>query len=66
MLHLPTVWVYMLIKSELEDLSMKYLEPDTYKYIATQLNEKKAERNLFIKRFVEPMKEILAEQGLNS
>jgi GTP pyrophosphokinase len=52
------------IKSELEDLSMKYLEPDTYKYIATQLNEKKAERNLFIKRFVEPINEILAEQGL--
>ncbi|MFI5453764.1 RelA/SpoT family protein [Pedobacter sp. UC225_61] len=52
------------IKSELEDLSMKYLEPDTYKYIATQLNEKKAERNLFIKTFVEPVSEILAEQGL--
>ena len=54
------------IKSELEDLSMKYLEPDTYKYIATQLNEKKAERNLFIKQFVEPIKEILAEQGLTA
>ncbi|RZJ74056.1 MAG: bifunctional (p)ppGpp synthetase/guanosine-3',5'-bis(diphosphate) 3'-pyrophosphohydrolase [Flavobacterium sp.] len=52
------------IKSELEDLSMKYLEPDTYKYIATQLNEKKAERNSFIKAFVEPINEILAEQGL--
>ncbi|TKC04619.1 bifunctional (p)ppGpp synthetase/guanosine-3',5'-bis(diphosphate) 3'-pyrophosphohydrolase [Pedobacter polaris] len=52
------------IKSELEDLSMKYLEPDTYKYIATQLNEKKAERNSFIKTFVEPINEILAEQGL--
>ena len=52
------------IKSELEDLSMKYLEPDTYKYIATQLNEKKAERNLFIKRFVEPITEMLTEQGL--
>ena len=54
------------IKSELEDLSMKYLEPDTYKYIATQLNEKKAERTLFIKRFVEPIDEILAEQGLSA
>lgn len=52
------------IKSELEDLSMKYLEPDTYKYIATQLNEKKAERNAFIKAFVEPINDILAEQGL--
>lgn len=52
------------IKSELEDLSMKYLEPDTYKFIATQLNEKKAERNAFIKGFVEPINDILAEQGL--
>jgi len=51
------------IKSELEDLSMKYLEPDTYKFIATQLNEKKAERTLFVKRFVDPINEILAEQG---
>lgn len=52
------------IKSELEDLSMKYLEPDTYKFIATQLNEKKTERNQFIKAFVEPINEILTEQGL--
>jgi len=52
------------IKSELEDLSMKYLEPDTYKYIANQLSEKKAERNAFIKTFVEPINEILKEQGL--
>jgi len=51
------------IKSELEDLSMKYLEPDTYKFIATKLNEKKAERNLFVKQFVDPINEILAEQG---
>lgn len=54
------------IKSELEDLAMKYLEPDTYKYIANQLNEKKAERNLFIKTFVEPMHSLLAEQGLTA
>ncbi len=52
------------IKSELEDLSMKYLEPDTYKYIATQLNEKKAERNAFIKAFIEPIKGVLEEQEL--
>ncbi|SEQ94722.1 RelA/SpoT family protein [Pedobacter rhizosphaerae] len=52
------------IKSELEDLSMKYLEPDTYKFIAKKLNEKKAERALFIKKFVEPIDEIVHEQGL--
>ncbi|GAA3963476.1 RelA/SpoT family protein [Pedobacter ginsengiterrae] len=52
------------IKSELEDLSMKYLEPETYKFIAKKLNEKKAERNLFVKKFVEPVDEIVHEQGL--
>jgi len=52
------------IKSELEDLSMKYLDPDTYKFIAKKLNEKKAERALFIKKFVEPIDEIVHEQGL--
>ncbi|RQO65425.1 RelA/SpoT family protein [Pedobacter sp. KBW01] len=52
------------IKSELEDLSMKYLDPDTYKFIAKKLNEKKTERALFIKKFVEPIDEIVHEQGL--
>ncbi len=54
------------IKSELEDLAMKYLEPDTYRFIANQLNEKKTERNAFVKSFVEPIDDILAEQGLKS
>jgi len=54
------------MKSELEDLSMKYMEPETYKFIAAKLNEKKAERELYIKKFVEPIKEILKEQGLEA
>lgn len=54
------------MKSELEDLSMKYMEPETYKFIAAKLNEKKAERELYIRKFVEPIKEILAEQGLEA
>lgn len=57
--------LYM-IKSELEDLSMKYMEPVTYKFIAQQLNEKKAERENFIKGFIAPIKEILNEQGLEA
>lgn len=57
--------LYM-IKSELEDLSMKYMEPVTYKFIAQQLNEKKAERENFIKDFIAPIKEILNEQGLEA
>lgn len=54
------------IKSELEDLSMKYLEPETYKFVAKKLNEKKAERALFVKNFVEPVAEIVNEQGLKA
>jgi GTP pyrophosphokinase len=52
------------LKSELEDLAMKYMEPATYKFIAQQLNEKKTERENFIKDFITPIKEILNEQGL--
>ncbi|MXV51342.1 RelA/SpoT family protein [Pedobacter sp. HMF7647] len=54
------------MKSELEDLSMKYMESETYKFIAHKLNEKKAERELYVKNFVGPIKEILHEQGLHS
>jgi guanosine-3',5'-bis(diphosphate) 3'-pyrophosphohydrolase len=54
------------LKSELEDLSMKYMEPVTYKFIAQQLNEKKAERENFVKDFIAPIKDILIEQGLNA
>jgi guanosine-3',5'-bis(diphosphate) 3'-pyrophosphohydrolase len=54
------------LKSELEDLAMKYMEPVTYKFIAQQLNEKKAERENFIRDFITPIKEILNEQGLNA
>ncbi len=54
------------IKSELEDLSMKYTDPDTYKFIARKLNEKKAERERFIGDFVGPIKGILEEQGVKA
>lgn len=54
------------IKSELEDLSMKYMEPETYKFIATKLNEKKAEREAFIKSFIGPIDRILKEQDLEA
>lgn len=52
------------MKSELEDLSMKYTETATYKYIAQRLNEKKTEREKFIKEFIDPIQKILDEQGL--
>jgi len=55
-----------IMKSELEDLSMKYMEPATYKSIARQLNEKRAERENFVKDFIEPIDEILNEQDLKA
>ncbi len=54
------------IKSELEDLSMKYVEPETYKFIALKLNEKKAEREAFVKEFIGPINKILEDVGLNA
>ncbi len=54
------------IKSELEDLSMKYTESTTYKFIANKLNETKVERSKFIKEFIAPIKEQLKKQGLES
>ena len=52
------------IKSELEDLSMKYMERETYQFIKNKLNEKKAEREKFIRDFIEPVKKVLEGQGL--
>ena len=54
------------LKSELEDLSMKYMEPVTYKFIAQQLNEKRNERENFVRNFIAPISEILNEQGLQA
>jgi len=52
------------IKSELEDLSMKYMERETYQFIKNKLNEKKAEREKFIRDFIEPVKKVLEGQDL--
>src|SRR3569833_1044201 len=54
------------IKSELEDLSMKYMERETYSFIKNKLNENKAEREKFIRDFIEPVKKALVGQGLNA
>jgi len=47
------------IKTELEDLSMKYLEPDTYKEIAKKLSETRRERTRYINEFIKPIKDKL-------
>jgi len=47
------------IKSELEDLSLKYTEPLVYKEISQKLQQSKAQRNKFIRKFIEPIEESL-------
>lgn len=54
------------IKSELEDLSMKYMERETYQFIKNKLNEKKTERERFIRDFIEPINKVLHGQGLEA
>lgn len=54
------------IKTEMEDLSMKYLEPDIYKEIARKLSETKRERARFINEFIKPIKEKLEKSGISS
>ncbi|MBW7838678.1 MAG: bifunctional (p)ppGpp synthetase/guanosine-3',5'-bis(diphosphate) 3'-pyrophosphohydrolase [Chitinophagaceae bacterium] len=47
------------IKTELEDLAMKYMEPDSYRYIAQKLDNTKRERTRYINDFIRPLKEKL-------
>jgi guanosine-3',5'-bis(diphosphate) 3'-pyrophosphohydrolase len=51
------------IKTELEDLGLKYTDSDTYYDIAVRLKESEPERKRFIQKFIVPLKEILDEQG---
>lgn len=52
------------IKSELEDMSLKYTMRDTYTSIARKLNETKAHRDTYIADFIKPIKEKLQSLGL--
>src|SRR5215213_9710189 len=53
------------IKTEMEDLAMKYLEPDTYKEIAKKLAETKRERTRYINEFIKPLKDKLEKAGFD-
>lgn len=53
------------IKTEMEDLSLKYTEPVLYKDIARRLNETKRERSRFIHDFIKPLKEELERRGFH-
>lgn len=54
------------IKTELDDLALKYTEPEVYRTIAAKLQETKKERDRFISEFIKPLKEEFALQGFNA
>lgn len=51
-----------LVKSEMEDLSLKFTDRETYSLIAKKLDETQKSRNAFIAKFVKPIKEVLDQQ----
>ena len=53
------------LKSELEDLSLKYLEQEAYYHIKEKLSETKKSRDAYIERFIQPISKRLSEAGLN-
>lgn len=52
------------IKSELEDLSLKYTDSKQYDFIKKKLNETKRSRDIYIAEFIAPIKKKLQELGL--
>ncbi len=53
------------IKVELEDLSLKYLEPEIYFELVNRIKEKREEREAYIEEVVVPIKEELAKNGID-
>lgn len=65
MLHAPLahrLGLYQ-IKTEMEDLALKFTDYKTYKYIAHALNAKKSERDAYIARFIAPLEQKLKDAG---
>ncbi len=51
------------IKTELEDLCLMYMNPEAYKEVESKLKKTKAVRQRFIRRFINPIKNALREEG---
>lgn len=52
------------LKSELEDLSTKYLQADNYNFVKNKLNETKVQRNKYIRNFIDPIVSDLEAENL--
>jgi len=53
------------IKTELEDLSLKYKLPDTYNLIKVRLHSQKERREYLVNQFINPIQEELSKEGIN-
>ncbi len=53
------------IKTELEDLSLRYTEPEVYKDLSSKITESKAQQDDYIKDFKKVIEDSLDEEGLN-
>ena len=54
------------IKWELEDLSFRFLEPDTYKPVAGLLDQKRVEREAYVERLRTQLQQELKKEGVNA
>lgn len=54
------------IKWELEDLSFRYLQPDDYKMIARQIDERRTDRDAYVESVVENLRQILESNGIHN
>jgi GTP pyrophosphokinase len=54
---------YYNIKSEMEDLAVKYLEPEQYKFVDSRIKQTTASRNRLIREFSAPLDEQLTKHG---
>ena len=52
------------IKTEFQDLCFKIMKPNTYERIEKQLKETERERNIYIKKFIKPLKKVFDELGV--
>lgn len=54
------------IKWELEDFAFRYLEPDAYKHIAKLLDEKRLDREVYVKNVIESIKDALEKEDIHA
>ncbi len=54
------------MKSDLEDLAFRYLDPDLYHEIASQLDERRSERERKMKKIIHRISEVMSQAGMNA